>query len=539
MEGITRRGFLAGTMALVGVGAVAGLSGCTGSDATGTDDSAGADSASQLVDVTEDMVKSTEDCDIVVCGSGTAGTYAAVRAAENGAKVIWLEKNDSKGGTSVVTEGVYSANSKLQTAAGKDATPMSAFYDPLQEFQQYGAVPEVVRSVFENSGPAVDWAMEHGAHYTFKGDSSAPSVMCFDENGKFMNTGAGVLKPLWAYGDTLSNLDSRTGTPAVNIIYEDGKVAGVYAKDDQDEIIRINAKAVIMCTGGFGSNMAMKEQRLRVRADRVEIAGEGLSNSTGDGINMAVGAGAVWNATSSLGYGYTRVKGSTWDNMLNIAMMRPQNSTYKEKPLPVVNQDGKHFWNESGWTRNNMVDFNIAVANQFRTYVICDETFVARWDSVTDFDHMTGITHGVLRDEMQKSDAVVSADTLEELAEKINVDPDNFVESMRKWNAVYNGEETDDEYNLNRDNMNPVQTGPFYASEFLSMAWSTCAGIRTDGRFRAIDAEGNPIDGLYVCGNDNGSLYYNDYPYAVIGGLQQGSAIAAGFGAADDACANL
>ena len=124
MENISRRQFLIGG-GLLGAAALGsmGLTGCAPAQpaASAQSESGGknlANTSSQLVEVNESDVSATEDCDIVVCGSGSAGTYAAVRAAELGASVIWLEKTTNKGGTSTVTEGINAPNTQEQIAAG-------------------------------------------------------------------------------------------------------------------------------------------------------------------------------------------------------------------------------------------------------------------------------------------------------------------------------------------------------------------------------------------------------------------------------------
>ncbi|MDE8703557.1 FAD-dependent oxidoreductase, partial [Adlercreutzia equolifaciens] len=102
-KGISRRDFIVGGGVFGASVAAVGLAGCapsngglpsTGADASGTSANKGEDRplSSRLVEVDERDVTRTEECDVVVCGSGSAGTYAAIRAAELGARVIWLEK---------------------------------------------------------------------------------------------------------------------------------------------------------------------------------------------------------------------------------------------------------------------------------------------------------------------------------------------------------------------------------------------------------------------------------------------------------------
>mgnify|MGYP000143398034 CR=1 FL=1 len=81
----------------------------------------------------------------------------------------------------------------------------------------------------------------------------------------------------------MDNLDFRLETPAVNIIVDNGTVKGVYAQE-ADGIVRINAKSVIMATGGFASNVDMGKEWLRVPAERIKFMS--FEGQDGDGINM-------------------------------------------------------------------------------------------------------------------------------------------------------------------------------------------------------------------------------------------------------------
>ena len=125
---ISRRDFIVGGGVFGASMAAVGLAGCapsngglpsTDTDASGTSTHKGADRplSSRLVEVDEGDVVRTEECDVVVCGSGSAGTYAAIRAAELGARVIWLEKTSLKGGTSTITEGTLAYNTQEQLDA--------------------------------------------------------------------------------------------------------------------------------------------------------------------------------------------------------------------------------------------------------------------------------------------------------------------------------------------------------------------------------------------------------------------------------------
>lgn len=156
----TRRNFL--KLSLAGTAAVAGASFLAGCSPTCTAPSSG-DSAQ--TDDAKIEASQEESCDIVVVGSGTSGTCAAIRAAELGANVIWLEKTDAKGGTSIYTEAMAGVNSQLQKSADISFDENSVFYD-LMDYQDWGGLGKVVMAFVQNSGETLDWIAERAPRYT-------------------------------------------------------------------------------------------------------------------------------------------------------------------------------------------------------------------------------------------------------------------------------------------------------------------------------------------------------------------------------------
>lgn len=299
-KSITRRSFLAGSAAVSSIAAL-GLAGCASSQKTATPTAATGTEGiitpsypayARTLDIAENDVIRTEDADIVVVGSGSAGTFAAVRAAERGARVIWLEKTSSKGGTSTITEGLTAFDAEQQRATG-EKSDLKGIYTMLMDWHNWGAKTEAFQTYFDFSGKAIDWAISHGANLVYSGNPKKPHYSAVDDQGNWMNIGTGVLAPLWEYGDSLDNLDFRIETPAVNIVVENGAVKGIYAQE-ADGIVRINAQAVIMATGGFASNVEMAREWLRVPAERIKFIS--FEGQDGDGINMALAAGASRHA---------------------------------------------------------------------------------------------------------------------------------------------------------------------------------------------------------------------------------------------------
>lgn len=537
---LSRRSFLLGSGLLGASAAVAGLSGCAPASSTlaGTgdkNDSGAAATSSRLIEVSDSDVTATEECDIVVCGSGSAGTYAAVRAAELGAKVIWLEKTSMKGGTSTVTEGINAPNTKAQVEAN-GIVDTQADFESLMSWHNWGAYGPGIRSYLDNAGTAIDWAIDHGAQLF--GDGSM--FTCFNEEGTWINMGEGMLSHLWEFGETLPNLDFRLETPAVNLVLDNGKVGGVYAKSPDGSLVRINAKAVVLATGGFGRNPEMCAERLRVPAERVAFLG--FDGQEGDGINMALAAGALSQAPSAVMFGLSKVCGESWDSILTAFTQWPP--SWREphevgRTLPMVNEQGKRFYNETLVEDCDTSRINTAIATQTKAFTLFDARHVETYSGFDEYDYGTGIGTGELSAAVEGSEYVLKADTIEELAELMGVDAAALVDTVADYNGRANGDGSHDPFGADATNMTPLEQAPFYAAQVEACAYSTCGGVRGDYETRVLDENNEPIEGLFACGLDNGSMYYNDYPYGLHGGSGQANACTTGYVAAETICKDL
>lgn len=543
---ISRRRFLA-TAGAAGAGSLLlGLTGCAQQPltATGEGDAKSAKPAatsSKLVAVTDDMVGSTEEVDIVVAGSGSAGTYAAIRAAELGAKVLWLEKMSTLGGTSAITEGLSAPNGKRQLAEGEPSDNQATF-ESLMAWHNWCAYAPGLWSYLDNAGRAIDWALEHdGLKLRHNGGER---YGCADENGSWINMGTGMLEPLRAHGETLSNLEVRTECPVVNLAYDNGVVAGVYAQPKGGDIIRVNAKKVILATGGYGSNAEMCAERLRVPSEHVVFLN--FEGCDGDGVNMALEAGGAPQAPTAVNFGLSKVAGDSWDGIMTIFTQWPpewridmEGTLPAGKCLPMVNEKGKRFLNETLVGECDTSRLNCAIASQPRAYVIFNQAHVDTYSGFDEFDYGSGIAEGNFQELLDASSEVVKADTLEALAQAMDIDVDAFMETMNDYNARAKGDGSRDPLGADGSMLTVLEEGPFYGARLGACAYGTFGGVRGNYYQQVVNEEGGVVDNLYVCSLDNGSMGYNDYPYGLHGGTTQGNACCSGFVAAEHACQEI
>ena len=160
-------------------------------------------------------------------------------------------------------------------------------------------------------------------------------------------------------------------------------------------------------------------------------------------------------------------------------------------------------------------------------------------DKLNEFVAFMGVGSGELRSLVEGSDFVWKADSFEELAELMGVDSEALAATMEDYNNRAKGDGSHDPLGADPALMTPLEKKPFYAVQVEACAYSTCGGVRGDSEARAIGHDDLPIKGLFVCGIDNGSMQFNDYPYGLHGGSGQGAACTTGYVAANAACKDL
>lgn len=521
-EGIRRRDFLRGAGILGATIAGAGaLSACSSG--------AGATEGEQTSEDLERQVSSEESCDIVVCGSGTAGTVASYCAAVQGAQVICLEKNDSLGGTSRFGEFIGGYGAKVLTDAGVEfdfPTLVKAYETEID----WGAPVDIVRTLFVESGKTIDWLVDEGIPYAapgaYAGNLQPHIVIIYDDEGNQIFQYEGLLKPLWEKGEQLPNLEYRTECPMIGLVTSDGAVTGVYARNADGDIIKINAKSVILGTGGFTDNEDLFWEAMHQSKSR--YFNYGVPGRDGDGYlaMRKLDAAVAGMPTMLAGPG---VRGTT---------------TYSDDPniwftwtiLPHVNEKGERYYDESlngGPADDEMI--NNATISQQRAFVIADYTYMAEGEMAAMWAQYSS---GAGLEGVEQCEGVYKADTLEELAELMGVPADSFVETVEKYNAACESG-VDEEFGTPADFLVPVLKAPFYAAELETAIYCTNGGVKTNTEMQVLTIDGEIIPGLYAIGLDNGSVYKNSYPIACFQAIAQTWAATSGRLAALSACSQL
>lgn len=504
-ENVTRRGMLQG-MAVAGAAA-----------AFATPALALADEAAKPVYEPAEVI----EADIVVVGSGSSGICATVQAAELGAKTYCLEKNAFVGGNGLGTEGVFALGSSAQAAAGIELPSFREIIATDAVFFNYRINSLFWKDMVANSADNYEWLVANGVQFSGVVDNyyGLGKVPCFHwfVDGK----GANFIEPMAAKATELG-ATIMTSTPVVDLVVTDGAVTGVYAQKEDGTVIQINAKGVILASGGYANNEAMMLER---GYDLTYAINQGVPGHDGDGLRMAIEAGAndVSAARCFLRDPYTYG--------LNFFLPFSQRIC-RGGPVLWVNQDAERYVNENCGAVTSGNNSN-AVHSQKISWMIFDQAQAEAFAEGVD-GFMDSLDEAV---ELCPGENIYRCDTIAELAACAKLDPAALQATVDRYNELCHGG-VDEDFDKEPEKMTPVETAPFYIFRQDMSFWTSIGGIDTNRQMQAINAQGEPIPGLYAVGTDGCQLYRETYTMNIPASCQ-GNNVNSGRVAAREACAAL
>lgn len=414
------------------------------------------------------------DTDVVIIGAGGAGMTAAINTAQAGKDVILLEKMPYAGGnTTKATGGMNAAETHYQAEQGIDDS-VEQFVEDTMEGGHNINDKDLVTTLAENSAEAIDWLDSIGAplpKVSFSGGATNARIHA-PEDGS--GVGAYLVTSLLKKMDEL-DINVMYDTKATSLISKDGTVTGVKA-ESKDTEYTINAKAVILATGGFGNNEDMIVQYRKDLKGTVTTSAPGI---TGDGIVMAEDVGADLVDIEQIQL-HPTVEQKT--SMLITESVRGDGAI-------LVNQDGKRFTDEL-LTRDVVSAAELEQPGSY-AYIIFDQRLRDGLKAIEKYVS-TGIT--------------VQGDTIEELAEKIDVDPATLAETLKNWNK-YVADQNDPDFGRTTGMDQDLSQAPFYAIKIAPGIHHTMGGVHIDTDARVIDKDGNPIPGLFAAGEVVGGVH--------------------------------
>ena len=514
---------------------------------------------------------------VLVIGMGGSGTYTALRAAEEGADVLVIEKQGRYGGTTALTSEIQSINPpRVQEKYnnGEDFTDADAMYQAWTEYTEGDAKKEMLDLYFENSGPAFDWlALDHGARFDFDPKPGfTPQDWYKVKFQWYPNTHPdhpdapthGYNKrEIASYFDKLVKDFTDLGgkymleTEAYELITDEtGGVVGAKAKNRMDGIeYTIKADAVVIATGGFLGSSEMTSKYLSNEYYPLKGTWKiyGTYGNDGKMIQSAMDIGA---ATYNIGmppevhmsgsamfiphsYGFpiNKVEGQKSFNT-------GKQSVWSVADLPMflgitpdslaVNVSGERFTAETGVA---MLDPWLAGPN-FYSIWSSDQINDVRDNGFKHF--LGGVSSGFLGytgdipvntplpetydvlDAGMEMGFIFKGDTIEELAKAIDIDSSALKNTVETYNN-YCAKGKDEQFNKDAQYLETIGQGPYYAIKMASYSYNTCAGLDVNTSLQVLDTAGKPIEGLFCVGSDcAGVLFTEKRPYVTYGGANNG-----------------
>lgn len=437
-----------------------------------------------------------EIVDVVVVGSGLAGTVAAVTAAEAGSTTLLIDKMDQLGGTSRVSGLNFACTgSKEQAAEGIEDDPESLYQDMRKVAEDYGD-PELARIVASKSAEFYRFLTERGV--TFKqfknGGGHSVKRILWAGGGRFL------LDPLLAYADqNLSDvLETRTRCKADDLIMRDGAVIGVAVRenysfrydapetDDTDNASgttrRIGArKGVIFATGGYARDKELLRAESAILAQADSMTNPGATSGT---LKMLTANGA---------------------QAVNLSLFR------LSYPIPtedvcwgmLVNPDGERFVNELG-SRN---DLGVIILKEMLDFDGKPPLLVYDSRGVELFRDKQRLEMS-LAGRNFKNGSMYAFDTIDEMAAHFGYEPSVLAAAVERYNRMID-EGTDEDFGKDMSALQgaALKQPPFYAMNLIPNNNYTPGGVRIDTSARVLDPEGNPIEGLYAAGESTGGVH--------------------------------
>ena len=466
---------------------------------------------------------STVDADVVVVGAGGAGMTAAITAAAEGKSVVILESQSMVGGNSVRATGgmnagktVYQDENEFGESAGVEKTLKTAaekyadnetitalaktvseqwaayqanptgYFDSVELMELDTMIggkgindPELVETLCANSADAIDWLDEHGITLhnvsSFGGASVKRIHRPVNAEGKTVSVGSYMI-PLLEENCEKAGVKMMLDTTATEILTDaNGAAVGVKATGASGETVTVNAKAVVLATGGFGANLDM------VVKYKPELKGFMTTNAPGiqgQGIEMAQAIGAATVDMDQIQI-HPTVEANT--AALITEGLRGDGAI-------LINEEGQRFIDEVG-TRDVVSAAEIAQTGSYSWLVV---------------DQAMADASSVIQGYIKKGYTVTGA-TYEELGKAMGVDAAAFAETMEKWNGYVEAKNDPD---FGRTSFaNPLNTAPYYAVKVTAGVHHTMGGLKINANTEVLNEKGEVIPGLFAAGEVTGGVH--------------------------------
>lgn len=528
-KGISRRNFLTGAAIAGAAAASLGIAGCSPAATTSSDNGSSEATSGESTQYSWEVkpepitdIASTVDTDILVIGAGLAGCACACSAAENGGKVTVVEKTESWNGRG---GGFGAIKSRYMDELDITVDKVNAKQHWIAQCASR-ADEDIIVKFFNNSEEASNWLLDKveavggsamvGAFYSHDdvyAEQPGYHMLIIPEDAGFTSTGFAGAE--LCYKDAVAaGAEFVFNSPAVQLVQDDsGKVTGCIC-ETADGYVQYNAsKGVVLCTGDIGGDAEMVQAYAPIAAEygqpRSQYTPMGVN--TGDGHKMGMWVGAQLQ------------------DLPLPTMMHPQAFCWFHGPFLFVNDNGERFMCEDTWVQGKSLAINRQPNGE--AWSIFDANWPTDlvnglpygggmfWDSFRPYGSDLELAPEYFKTQIPtyiEAGNAYECDTLEELAQSIGCDPEVFQATVDRYNQMCEaGEDTD--YYKKPVFLTPIKEGPFYALKVGPALLTVTGGLKVNSDFQCLNADGEPIEGLYALGNVEGGSTATDYPINVAG----------------------
>ena len=470
----------------------------------------------------------TRDYDVIVVGGGNAGFSAAHAAAERGRRVVVLERGtaDMAGGNSYFTAGAtrighaglddiidfVEPDERHQRAEVPPYSPAEYLAD-LERVTEGRTHPELAPVLVNEAQDAVRWLHSLGLRYRLMYERQAyerPDGSYLFWGGLHVgnvNGGEGLIADHTRVAEKFGT-EIRYGTRATALLVEDGRVVGVDVDSPEDSGGKsgLHADSVIIASGGFESNPEWREKYLGRGWRNAKV--RGTPYNTGEMLAAALSIGAA------MGGDWSTAHSVQWDAFTpNNESNRELTNRLTRQSYPlgiIVNREGRRFLDEGADFRNY-------------TYAKYGEKILKQPGSVA-YQIFDATLRPMLRKEEYDMPGIseVTADSIEDLGRALDIDAEQFAATVAEYNASI---DTSIPFDPNvKDGRSarveppkthwatPLEVPPFYAYPVTCGVTFTFGGLDGDVDGRVLNEVGEPIPGLFACGEALGGLFSGNYP---------------------------
>ena len=471
------------------------------------------------------MSKIPAEVDVVIIGSGCSGLAAAVTAAEGGAKVIVFEKQRASGGSSNFFIGTFAVESDMQRERYITYSRDEAFRK-IMEFSHWRANPRLVRAVVNESAETISWLKNQGVEFI---EVTINMIEAPQTYHVVKGEGAAVVKALVSSARE-KGVDIRLSTPVKRLIKQGNRITGVIVEED-DEDVQVNAKAVVVASGGYANNKEWIKKYTGFDLD-VNLIPLGNVGKTGDGIRFAWEVGAAEEGIDVL-------------ELYRSGPIGPEFASEARGPLDFasiqpdlwVDPRGERFCDEGITFWDTPVGNANARFKEGYTFSIFDETAKQRMmDQGVDRSMVVHVPPGYRPLDLDKelkaaiergTTEIFEADSVEELAGKIGIDPTVLRATVDEYNSFCESRH-DGLFAKDPKYLRALKGPKFYAIKARTLFLGTLGGIKINHKTEVIDKKDEIIPGLYAVGYDAGGMYGDGYCMRDASGLSSAFAINSG-----------